>query len=87
MSADTYQGGLRNILEAIDGMLADRRVEGARVVHDNPSGDPESLNVTITVGDKSASESFGAAEIHDCGLAIDAPAAVKVRMLVGQFVR
>ena len=84
---DQYQKGLTNVLAAFATALQERQVAGAEVTHDAVEGSRQTVHVSLTVGQKTASQHFEADELEDCGQAIDAPAAFKVRLLVSQFVR
>jgi hypothetical protein len=84
MANEHFDKGVSNILAAVQAGISDRRVEGAVVTHEQ-SG--QGLKVTIRVGDKTEQQAFETKEVDDCGQAIDAPAAFKVRMLVSHFVK
>ncbi len=87
MPQDQFNKGLTVILDAVHAALAERGVEGATVKHRGVGSLPGNVVVTLTVADKSADQLFERQEIDDSGQAIDAPAAMKVRLLVSQFVR
>ena len=87
MEADQYEKGLNNILNAIHGSVEERRIEGAVVTHDADVAQRRDVRITVRVGEKSEIETFAAEELVDCGQAIDAPAARKVRMLLSHFIK
>ena len=86
MDTDQFHKGLTNVLQAIQAAFTDRRVEGAAVTHDAVEGQRQTVRIVISKGDKSDGQNFSPEELDDCGQAIDAPAALKVRMLVSRFV-
>jgi hypothetical protein len=74
-----------NIVREIESALRDRGVERSSV--DLSEGNEAAgADITVTVDGEVQAQHFAYAEIEDCGEAIDAPAAVKVRMLVSHFV-
>ena len=87
MPQDQFAKGLATILNAIQTGLTERGVAGAVVERTVDESATPTAIYTVTVGDKSENASFAREEIDDCGEAIDAPAALKVRMLVSHFVR
>ncbi len=86
MEHDQYQKGLATIRAEIDEVLADRGILAAAIVV-SEKADPRSATISITVNGNTQTETFTYDEIEDSGEAIDAPAAIKVRMLVSHFVR
>jgi hypothetical protein len=92
MQQDQYQKGLATIRAEIDQVLADRGVIAAAIAVTEDTGEPRaattrSATFSITVNGDTRTETFTYDEIEDSGVAIDAPAAVKVRMLISHFVR
>jgi hypothetical protein len=87
MSTDQFQKGLSVIIAAFTEALAERGAPGAVVTHDFQGAEPRATTFTITSGGTAKSQQFSIEEIDDCGEAIDAPAALKVRMLVSHFIR
>jgi hypothetical protein len=92
MRHDQYQKGLATIRAEIDEVLADRGVIAAAIAvteekADRRSATMRSATISITVNGDTQTETFTYDEIEDSGEAIDAPAAIKVRMLVSHFVR
>lgn len=87
MTQDQFHKGLATIRTAIETALHERGVSGGLVSQGNPSAGAGDIEFSVTVADKVEKENFARQEIEDSALAIDAPAAVKVRMLVGPFVR
>lgn len=86
MQQDQYQKGLTTIRAEIDEVLADRGVIAAAIAV-NEKTEPRSATISITVNGDTQTETFTYDEIEDSGEAIDAPAAIKVRMLISHFVR
>ncbi len=84
---DQFQKGLATIRQAIEAALTDRKVADAQVALQPATEKPQDVQVTVTVNGVVQAQSFTREEIEDSALAIDAPSAVKVRMLVGPFVR
>jgi hypothetical protein len=84
---DQFQKGLATIRQAIESALTDRKVADAQVALQPATDKPQDVQVTVTVNGVVQVQSFTREEIEDSALAIDAPSAVKVRMLVGPFVR
>jgi hypothetical protein len=92
MQQDQYQKGLATIRAEIDEVLADRGVIAAAITVNEDSTEPQSpttrsATISITVNGDTQTETFTYDEIEDSGEAIDAPAAIKVRMLISHFVR
>jgi hypothetical protein len=87
MSVDQFQKGLSVILGAFTTAIAERAVVGAVVSHDFQGSEPRATTFTVTGQGTVQSQQFSREEIDDCGEAIDAPAALKVRMLVSHFIR
>ena len=84
---DQFQKGLTQIRAALDAALADRKVAGSAVNLVIDGGGAQGARFDVVVGDKSESQAFSREEIEDSGEAIDAPVAMKVRLLVSHFVR
>jgi hypothetical protein len=92
MQQDQYQKGLATIRAEIDEVLADRGVIAADIAVTEDAGEPpaasmRSATISITVNGDTQTETFTYDEIEDSGVAIDAPAAIKVRMMISHFVR
>jgi hypothetical protein len=87
MQQDQYQKGLATIRAEIDEVLADRGVIAAAISVKEGQAEPRSATISITVDGVTQTETFTYDEIEDSGEAIDAPAAIKVRMLISHFVR
>jgi hypothetical protein len=87
MQQDQYQKGLATIRAEIDEVLADRGVIAAAIAVNEDKAQPRAATISITVNGDTQTEIFTYDEIEDSGEAIDAPAAIKVRMLVSHFVR
>jgi hypothetical protein len=87
MPQDQFAKGLATILNAIQTGLSERGVVGAVVEHAVNQATPPLATFTVTLDGRTENASFAGGEIDDCGEAIDAPAALKVRMLVSHFVR
>ena len=84
---DQFQKGLATIKQSIEASLEDRRVVGAQVELQPLTEQPQDVEVSVSVNGATQMQKFTREEIEDSALAIDAPSAVKVRMLVGPFVR
>jgi len=81
-----FQKGLENIRIALTTAIHDRGVSGAALdCKEVASGDADAM-VTVTQGNKVESQGFNRVEIEDCGEAVSAPVALKVRMLVSHFI-
>jgi hypothetical protein len=87
MQQDQYQKGLTTIRAEIDHALADRGVMTAAIAVTEEKAEPRAATISITANGDTQTETFTYGEIEDSGEAIDAPAAIKVRMLVSHFVR
>jgi hypothetical protein len=87
MPTDQFQKGLAVILSAFSSALTERAVVGALVAHDFQGSEPRATTFTVTSQGQAQAQQFSREEIEDCGEAIDAPAAQKVRMVVSHFVR
>jgi hypothetical protein len=87
MQHDQYQKGLATIRAEIDEVLADRGILAAAVAVTQENTEPRTATFSITVNGDTQTETFTYDEIEDSGEAIDAPAAIKVRMLISHFVR
>jgi len=87
MAQDQFTKGLATIRTALESALSDRGVSGGVVNQKQHGTENDPTEFSITVGDKTESQLFERKEIEDSALAIDAPAAIKVRMMVGPFVR
>jgi hypothetical protein len=84
---DQFQKGLTTIRQAIEASLTDRKVADAQIELQPSTEKPQDVQVSVTVNGVVQVQKFSREEIEDSALAIDAPSAVKVRMLVGPFVR
>jgi hypothetical protein len=82
---DQYSKGLGTIRAEIDKALRDRDVLAEVGLRED--SEAHQATFTIAANGEVQADTFSAAEIEDCGEAIDAPAAHKVRMLVSHFVR
>jgi hypothetical protein len=87
MEHDQYQKGLTTIRAELDHALADRGVIAAAIAVTEEKGQARAATISITANGDTQTETFTYDEIEDSGEAIDAPAAIKVRMLVSHFVR
>jgi hypothetical protein len=92
MQQDQYQKGLATIRAEIDEVLADRGILAAAIAVNEAEAEPgvattRSATISITANGDTQTETFTYDEIEDSGEAIDAPAAIKVRMLISHFVR
>jgi hypothetical protein len=86
MSQDQFHKGLSNILDALQSTLTARGVKNAVVENRSGSGAPQDIEFAVTVNGRTETQKFVREEIEDSGEAIDAPVALKVRMLVSHFV-
>ena len=86
MPQDQLQKGVANTLSALKTALHDRGVADAIVEHHESPTEPSVLTISVTAKGKTATEHFTHEEILDSGEAVDAPASVKVRMLVSRFI-
>lgn len=87
MAQEQFHKGLSTIRAALEAALNERGVGGG-VVNQQASGEtPQDVDFWVTVGDKTERQTFERQEIEDSALAIDAPAAIKVRIIVSPFVR
>jgi ketopantoate reductase len=84
MAQDQFHKGLSTIDLTLEATLHERGVVGGVVKH-NAQG--EETQFSVTVDGKTEIQVFTRQEIEDSAQAIDAPAAIKVRMLVSPFVR
>jgi hypothetical protein len=84
---DQYQKGLAIIQKALHDGLQEHGISDAVVNCDALSSGTHDANFVVTAGGQTQSQRFAREEIEDSGQAIDAPAAIKVRMLVSHFVR
>ena len=73
--------------QAIDDALHDRGVDGAVVEYKKLGSEQPQAEFSISVRGKTMAQIFTYQELEDSGEAIDAPAALKVRMMVSHFVR
>lgn len=87
MEQDQYIKGLNTIRAEIDHAMADRGVLAGAIAVTEDTTEPRAATISITANGKTQTETFSYGEIEDSGEAIDAPAAIKVRMLVSHFVR
>jgi lactoylglutathione lyase len=81
---DQFHKGLANIVREAESALRERGVQGSSV--HSEGNEAIGADITVTVDDKVQMQHFTYEEIGDCGEAIDAPVAMKVRMLVSHFV-
>jgi hypothetical protein len=86
MTQDQFHKGLSTINVALEAALNERRVLGGVVKHAE-GAEPQDTQFSVTVEGKTEMQVFTRQEIEDSAQAIDAPAAIKVRMLVSPFVR
>jgi hypothetical protein len=84
---DQFQKGLNQIREALEAALIDRKVADSVVSLALDGGGARGARFEVAVGERSESQVFSREEIEDSGEAIDAPVAMKVRLLVSHFVR
>jgi predicted enzyme related to lactoylglutathione lyase len=82
---DRFHKGLANIVREIESALRERGVAHS-CVDFREENEAAGADVTVTVDGEEQAQHFAYEEIEDCGEAIDAPVAVKVRMLVSHFV-
>jgi hypothetical protein len=87
MPLDQFHKGLANIRAALEMSLSERGVIASAVSYSPATAEPQDTEFVVTANGESQSQTFTSAEIEDSGEAIDAPVAVKVRMLVSHFVR
>jgi hypothetical protein len=87
MAQDQFSKGLLTIQAALEAALIERGVAGGIVEHDAANGEPRDTQFSITANGKTEVQLFPREEIEDSAQAIDAPAAAKVRLLFGPFVR
>jgi hypothetical protein len=88
MSEDQFRKGLANIRSAVDAALEKLRVANANVqLAEQGADQKQEVILTISSGGKTESQVFSRDEVLDSGEAIDAPAALKVRMLASHFVK
>jgi hypothetical protein len=85
MQQDQYLKGLATIRSEIDQVLADQGILAGAIAITEDGVDPRAAIVSITAKGKTETATFTYCEIEDSGEAIDAPAAIKVRMLVSHF--
>jgi lactoylglutathione lyase len=84
VSVTQFQKGMANLVSAVEEALAARGIEGP-VVDQGVDGASDA-KIRVSANGKVAEQRFAHQEIEDSGEAIDAPVAMKVRMLVSQFV-
>jgi hypothetical protein len=87
MPLDQFHNGLANIRAALEGSLSERGVTDSAVSYSPAIAEPQGTEFVVTVNGEARSQIFTSTEIEDSGEAIDAPVAMKVRMLVSHFVR
>jgi hypothetical protein len=87
MQDDQYQKGLATIRAEIDEVLADRGILAAAIAVTQDNTERRTATISIAANGDTQTETFTYDEIEDSGEAIDAPAAIKVRMLISHFVR
>ncbi len=85
MSEDQYQKGLGIIRDFVDAALRDRGI-AAQSVQLAEQGPKRDANLSISANGKAQAAVFSYEEVTDCGEAIDAPIAAKVRRLVSNFI-
>jgi hypothetical protein len=86
MTQDQFHKGLNNILTALESTLAARGVKNALVENRTGSAQPQDVEFAVSANGRTETQKFVREEIEDSGEAIDAPVALKVRMLVSHFV-
>ncbi len=84
MPDDQYQKGLSVIRSFVDAALRDRGI-AAQAVQLAEQGPQRGANLSISANGKTQAAVFSYEEVADCGEAIDAPIAAKVRRLVSNF--
>jgi hypothetical protein len=88
MSEDQYQKGLANIRSAADEALNQLGVTNANVQFSEKEAEGKrEVILSISSGGRTESQVFSRDEVLDSGEAIDAPAALKVRMLASHFIK
>ncbi|MDP9089762.1 MAG: hypothetical protein M3O26_13605 [Pseudomonadota bacterium] len=87
MSEDEFQKGLANIRVAVAEALDRLGVSDANVQLTEQQADHNQIILSISSGGRTESQAFRRDEVLDSGEAIDAPAAMKVRMLASHFVK
>ena len=87
MSHDRFQKGVENILAMLQTTLVDRGVQDPVVTHSVKPGEASTATVSVTAYGQEETQEFGYEEILDSGDAVDAPVALKLRMLVSHFIR
>ncbi len=85
MTQDTFQSGLA-VIEAAFREGLERHTPDATIER-RAEGADGSVEFAITANGQTQAQVFLRQEIEDSGIAIDAPAALKVRMLVSHFAR
>ena len=86
MAQDTNHRGLATIHAALTEALTHRGL-AADVDCTVEETEPRGATFKVTLEGKTEAQHFGWDEVDDSGEAINAPAALKVRMLVSHFVR
>ncbi len=84
MPEDQYQKGLSVIRSFADTALRDRGI-AAQSVQLAEQGPQRGASLSISANGKTQAAVFSYEEVTDCGEAIDAPIAAKVRRLVSNF--
>ena len=88
MSEDQYKKGLANIRSAVDQALDKLGITNANVqLAEQEADQKREVILSISSGERTESQVFSRDEVLDSGEAIDAPAALKVRMLASHFVK
>jgi hypothetical protein len=87
MVQDQFQKGLSNINLALEEALRERGVAGGVVKHNAQGAELQEIQFSVSAYGKTEIQVFTRQEIEDSAQAIDAPSAIKVRMLVSPFVR
>ena len=85
MAEDQFHKGVVNTVDALKRALRDRSVEDPQIEHSESPSEPTGLTITVSANGKTLTQQFDHDEILDSGEAIDAPVAVKVRMMVSHF--
>lgn len=86
MTEDRYRKGLATIRSAALQSLQDRSVKGAAVSLSESNASERPVELSISVNGKTQVQVFTYRELEDSSEAIDAPAALKVRLLVSHFI-
>jgi hypothetical protein len=87
MTNDQFHKGVATIHAALEAAIQERGVTGGVIAHNAQGAEPQDTQFSLTVGGKTETSTFVRQEIEDSALAIDAPSALRVRMMVSPFVR